>query len=379
MLYDHLGRVWAFCNEGSILILSETSGKLLNEIRNKRLNFKNESKGLQFWAVFESKDHTIYMATSWGLRKIRNDSTEVHVILSNSPDPFYSKEIFACSMDDDEKLWFSDAENLFRLDEKQNRLEKILDLNHGVDSGQSTIYALFNGKEGDIWAGSQDGLAILLREKQPFSKYYQSFSSAVKIQHAFSLYQTNDSIMYCGASDGLYKVNLKSHLITEIDNGNACYMINRWSSKQLILSNSRGLFIVANDHLNRASYVYPWLRPIEHDLFCAAVHYNDSIIVFASQLQKGLYVCNLNRKEITTYNAGNSSLKLDNDVVNSLFLDEQGRLWVLSINTIFLFDPLNGSSTPYQIVLPLTKEKAGILFDMCETKSGYGITAYGKD
>jgi ligand-binding sensor domain-containing protein len=377
ILCDHLGRIWAFCDGLGILVLSGQTGKLISKIPVEQLNFFGVASALRFWNVFESDSNEIYMATSWGLRKIENAGSNSGVSLPEDSDFFYNDELFACAKDVDDRIWFSNANSLFRWDTKQKKVDKILDINQEADTRLSTIYSLYSDDQGYIWAGSEEGLSILHRDRQQFDKYYHSFYSSTKIQHAFSLHMTSDSIIYCGSADGLYKVNLNSRSIMEMDGGHSCYMIDEIHDKQLIISNSRGLFVLTKDQMIPANRVYPCLEPLQHELLCASVHYNDSIIVFGSQIQNGLYVWNTNKGTITSYNSKNSHIAPDNDVVNALFKDKSGRLWVLSINTIFLFDPLTGSSQSFQITDPASKLKCGILFDMCETANSFWIAGYG--
>lgn len=381
LLCDRAGRIWAFCDGLGVLILSGTTGKLLFRIPAKRLNFFASPKDLHFWGAFDAAGQDIYMATNWGLRRISYNSTGnsagIHVRSSEGPDFFYNDELFAGAMDADHRIWFSNASGLFRWDPAQKSLDRIFDANQESDSWQSTIYALYSDSKGFIWAGSEEGLSILHRRKQPFDKFYHSFSSGSRIQHAFTLYPLNDSITYCGAGNGLYRVNMNNRLITQIDNAGSCYMIDEIGRKQLIGSNSKGLFTIIGDHLVPASRLYPWLAPIQHELLCASLRYNDSIMVFASQLQKGIFVCNTKSKKISTYNSGNSALALGNNVVNALFKDSRGRLWVLSINTVFLFDPITGSCQTFHITDPATRQPCGILFDICETKNSFWLAGYG--
>jgi signal transduction histidine kinase/ligand-binding sensor domain-containing protein len=377
LLRDHSGNIWAFCNGKGLLVFSAPSHRLFS-LSQETFNFFHNSDDLHFWNVFDAGSSGIYAATNWGLRKIDCDSSRLRLSRTFDTSSFASQQLFACTVDNQGRVWFSNASSLLRWDPASRKTEKIADVNQATDSWQSTICALLTDRQGNIWAGSGEGLSFLSPAPKPFDKFSHSFFSSTRIQHAFTLHAVGDSIIYCGASNGLYKVNLVNRRIRKIDDASSWYMMESLDDRRVLASGSRGLFIIDGDQLTPASQRYPFLAPLSNDLLCASLRLNDSIFIFGSQSQKGLSVCDLKHKKLTCYNSGNSLLNLENDVINALFKDSRGRIWVLSINSIFQFDPLTGTCSAYHIQHPLTKEKMGIFFDMCETSGSFFIAAYGQ-
>ena len=362
LVRDSAGTVWAFCNGRGIFALPRGA-------RNFGLTDQLPAD-LRIWNVFDAGEKGMFMATTRGLLRIAHDSAYATL---------YTGEIFACTSDRSGRLWFTNATSLLRLDPTVGgTIEKIADINQGTNSWQSTIYALFTDRDGDVWAGSEEGLSFLSLAPQPFEKFSNSFFSKTRIQHAFTIHVAADSLIYCGASNGLYKINPLTRDIARIDEGNSYYMMEQLAPHQLLVASNRGPLIAEGDKLTPAALVYPFLSALSHDQLCASVRFNDSLLIFGSQLQKGLYVCDIKNKKIRNFSSANSSLAPDNDVINGLFKDSSGRLWVLSINTIFQFDPLTGAAVGHHVLNPSTGDKYGIFFDMCEVAGSFWIAAYGQ-
>lgn len=356
LLTDASGNVWAFGDNHGVLIIDGKTGRPLTTIP---LRIPN----LLFWDVTMA-GHTIYAATSSGLKKFDVSRKQ---LVDTEVGPFRpDEELFSCVADNTGQLWVANAHGLYRYNGTWSRIR---DVNFEVDSWQSAIYEIFIDREGNTWLGSQEGLAYLSNQRRPFEKYYRSIHSSVKIQHAFSIFNDDNKVIYCGAANGLYQVHPDNRSIEKIDSSSSNYLITRLPDQAILVSNSKGCAIVRHQQLIPVGEVYPSLRALQPELLSSAVQYNDSIMVFGSQLHKGLYIWNTRAGTLRVMNGRNSQLRLDNDIINALYKDKKGQLWVLSEEQLFRLDPLTDSCTSFHF--------HRILFDMCETSNGYWIAAYG--
>lgn len=377
LLSDSLGRLWAFCDGQGIFLFDATTCKPLYKIPAADLNVFHSKKPLLFWNIAQSTDHTIIAATNWGIREIHGDLFGIHLLQPAAPRLPYNNEILSCVSDRKRNLWLSDAHSLYKLDDQDQRLYRIAESNNGSDSWETAIYALFVDDQDRVWLGSEEGLSYFAPLPPSFEKYYKSYSSNTKIQHAFSIYPSNDSTVLCGAANGLYSVNTHSHAITKINETSSCYLVARLSDHQTVISNSLGIFLLSDNKQQKITSVYPEFAAIESELLCGWVKYNDSLILMASELHSGLYVWNTRKRKIAVYNSTNSQLHLEDGIINAIFKDREGTAWILSVSSINRFDPLSGNTTTFQLKDPHSKGNCNILFDMCETRDRYWFAAYG--
>lgn len=384
LLADPKGRIWAFCDGDGILVFDGKSGKLLNQIGAEKLNFYGSKKTLLFWNVSLSEQNGILAATNWGIRVIDPNADVVREegfpSASKAADKrafFTESEIFNCIDGRDGNIWFSNAHGLFRLHSNTQKVHKIQENNDHDDSWQSAVYSLYADNSGRIWLGSEEGLSYFIPRPPGFEKYYTSYNSNVKIQHAFSIYPANDSIIYCGAANGLYEVHTRQHSIRKLSEASSCYLVSPVTDKQILVSNSQGIFVISREGLFPIRQLYPEFKVVENDLLASMIRYNDSMIIMGSELHKGLYVWNTKRGTIRLFASGTNGLMLDDGTINSIYKDRAGQVWVLSEHSMVRFDPFNGIGVCIHLRDPVSRQNCSILFDICETADSYWIAAYG--
>ncbi len=377
LLTDDQGRIWACCDEAGVLLLDGKTGRILSQLPAEDMNTAGSRKSILFWNITEALQNEAFVCTNWGLRQISAVNNKLSLKQRNATNVINSKEVFSCALDTTGNLWISDAHHLYKEERQTGRLTKISERNNESDAWQTAIYSLFFDDNNRLWMGSEEGLSYCSLRKQPFEKFYRSAGSTTKIQHAFSIYPLNDSIVYCGAANGLYEVNTNTDLIRQLHTGASCYLIAAVTPDNILVSNSEGLFIIAQGKLLRAKQLYPELAGIENDLFCAMTRYNNDIILLGSQLRKGLYVWDQRSGKITRHNSENGLL-LDQENISSFYKDKEGRVWVLSTNSLSQFDPLTSKSSRHLITGAASSQTSDILLDMCETHDSYWFAVYGK-
>ncbi|HEY4288022.1 MAG TPA: two-component regulator propeller domain-containing protein [Puia sp.] len=424
LLADSSGHCWAFCDGQGILVLDGNTGRLTTAIPAGLLNIYQSKKELLFWNACPADGGGILACTNWGLRRLDTIAGgSLRITQDGLPKTIVQNEVFSCTIDTGRNIWVSDAHHLYRLS-KGGHFTTISERDYGNDAWQTAIYALHADAGNRLWVGSEEGLSYFTPVTPAFEKFYRSHTGNARIQHAFSICPYNDSLVYCGAANGLYEVNTTTDEIRQLSTASSGYLTDQLNRDQLIVSNSKGLFILTRSRLSGdppfsglsgdaaaarppggspapqlvpARQLYPELQPLENDLLCAMVRYNDSIVLLASELRKGLYIWNTRTKKITLRN-GSNGLILDDGLINGLYRDRDGRIWILSVNSVSLYDPasfvkdslpgskdplsrskdpLSGSFTWFPLRVPGTGASCNILFDMCETSGSYWVAAYG--
>ncbi|MRG48737.1 hypothetical protein GFS24_26735 [Chitinophaga sp. SYP-B3965] len=364
-------RVVICCDGYGLIVLDPKSGKPVNTLPASMLNFYDDPVALEFWNGEPGKGDTLYLATNWGLRLMHFKGLQptIENPIGNS---ITDKEtVFACTPDAAGNLWITNKQGLYRLTKGKGSYTLIQDVNNTENTWGSIIYVLFNDKRNNIWAGSEEGLSYVSCHINPFEKYYRSSISPTRIQHAFALYMEGKDSLLCGASNGLYQVNLAERSIQRIDSNSAYYLIGALPDNQILISNNQGIFIRNQEGLVPASTVYPALKPLQHIQMNTLCSYSDSLVVLSSLFNNGLYVWNCKSGQIRSFSRRQKNLLLDDETVTSLFMDKQKNLFVISTSTIFRFNPVTGENKVYHI------PDKGVLMDMCETSHHYWLAIYG--
>ena len=376
LICDSAGRVWACCDGQGIYVFEGGTGQFKRKLEAPLLNFFGSSQSLVFWNIAQSAIGDIAIATNWGLRLFHHDELLQRYQLPPAESTPFSIEVFSCTYDQAGNIWLSDAHGLYRLT-SDGKIIRVAENTNASDRWQSSIYSLYADDKHFIWVGSEEGLSYFNPAKYAFARYYKSYNTGTKIQHAFSLCPVNDSFTYCGAANGLYRINTRNYLIDKLDETGSCYLICPLPDGRYLVSNSKGCFTLQHQSLRPVNKYYSELAPLKSDLLCCWSRFNDSILVMGSELHKGVYVWNQKTHQLTRFDAGNSGLQLDDGLVDAIYTDRKGRLWVLSVATLFQLDPHTGRARAFHLKVPGLGSNASILFDICETRDRFWIAAYG--
>ena len=374
LLFDSFHRVWIFSSNMGILIIDGSTRQVLQHIPPEAFRFAPLKTTFEFWDAALSA-HQLFVATSWGLRRIDFDAIHTPVIDTSTLAFLNHQEVLSCTVDNTGSLWVATQRGLYRTTPNGNQYTEVRDADFSASNWQSAIYQIFPDKQGDIWLGAQEGLAYFRNTERPlFSAYYQSSVPDVKIQHAYSLWAASDSVIYCGAQKGVYKVNRNDRSIVQIDSGTLCFLIFPLGDGRALFSNTNGLFILDRGKLEPAERLYPCLRSVRDNRFNSAVRISDSLILLGSQLQRGIYLWNTHCSRL--FGPVGAGLLYDN-VVNALYKTSQGQTWVLSEDRLFSWDPIHGCSPSLRLTHPTTKAPITILLDICRMGGRYWLAAYG--
>ncbi len=376
---DHFERIWLFCDNYGIIVLNASNLSIERIIPASEINFYNRGSKLLFTDCYISGDGYIYTATSWGVRAFFFDNQKIETRPHPTNMFFDSVEIFSCTGDRYNNLWMSDDKSLYAYNLRTKEYTKVSPENSNEDYWFKRLLQIFCDSSGNVWAGSQEGLASFSNTRKPFKYFYKSQYSNTKIKHAYCLLPYNDSVVYCGAADGLYKVNINSSEIKLIDAVNTCLMIYKDRNEKVFVSNAGGLFELRNNVLVKTGSNEILMKKMQDVLLNGALRYDDSLVYFSSFWQKGLYEWNSAIPRIEIYHNDTPRTRIKNlRMINRLFKSADNHFWVLSHNSVFQFNPLTKESKEFAIRKPGETGALNMLFDMCESKTSYWFAAYGR-
>jgi signal transduction histidine kinase/ligand-binding sensor domain-containing protein len=374
---DKYNRIWAFCNNQGVMVFNGSTGKLLQYIPITELRLDKAADPVTVWEVTGTAGNEVFAATSIGLLAFKSEPNKVVTNLLGQDPLFTSTGMFGCTVDKENNVWFSSATDLYKYNLASKRTDRIADAASPSDAWTSTIYYLFNDRDNNIWAGSQMGLGYFGVSEGVFTAYNKSLTSETNIAHAYTIYPANDTTVYCGATDGLYKLHTRTRSISKLQHGEYFFLIFKMPDGNVLVSYSLGLFVLVKDKLIPVASVYPFMKGIKNELLNSAIQINDSLVLVGTQTQKGIYLLNLKNQTLRNYTNENSGLGLDKNIVTALFKDRKNNIWVLSESMILQFNPFTGQHRVVRLTNPFNGSRYSIFYDMCETGSSYWIAAYG--
>jgi signal transduction histidine kinase/ligand-binding sensor domain-containing protein len=373
MLVCKDGKLLLCCDGEGLIVLNSRSGAPLANIPAALLNNDNREEPLTFANGAAGAGDTLYLATNWGLRILYFNGSRPVLLPPGKQAWMFREEIFACTQDGLGRLWLAGRKGLYRTDPRGDDYRTIQDANSPADDGENIVYALYTDRRNNIWAGSEEGLSYISSRPSPFRKFYRSAIITPKVKHAFAIYRSGGEEVLCGAANGLYRINTGSHAIQRIDTGGACYLVDRLPDRHVIVSNTHGIFVLEHDRLVPASSVYPALKPLQHVRLSALCSQGDSLVLLGSLFDNGVYVWHVKTGAIQNYSRKKGNLPLDDELVNAMFRDSRGQVFIISVNNVIRFDPVSGHYQAWKAGIPGNS----VLMDMCETAGHYWLAAYG--
>ena len=142
------------------------------------------------------------------------------------------------------------------------------------------------------------------------------------------------------------------------------------------MSNDEGTFVLKNNQLIPWHIPYPEFTSLGVIMLNSQLKINDSLFVLGTQNKKGILLWNPKSKTVKNINDKNSDIRLKDDNVNTLFKDGQESFWILSDNSVFLFDIKSNKVNEINIEDTTTKYKYTIFMDACKINSTYYLASY---
>ncbi|MDB5210480.1 MAG: histidine kinase [Sediminibacterium sp.] len=377
MTTDSQARLWALCDDyGAICIDNKMQAKLAFSKQQIQASVYKEKSKLRFLRFFVKNNH-LYMATSNGLRilSLFGDGR----LLEPTHTLIDSMEITGISSFGKDKLLFSANKKFGSYDPTIKKIVYYRDAGYHIDDWFGFVQqSFYDSSAQKIWIGTQEGIGYFTNEIMPFTGYFQSNDKSVKLKHLYSLLPENDSLIYCGDESGLFSININDNSIRQIGKEPRNLMLFKTRDKKILLSNLKGFYILEKDKLVPVGKRMPYLAPLENDFINCGLQFNDSVVFFSSFIQKGLYMWNTNTNRLTVYHTRSSNNPVKNlDIINHLYKNKSGSLFVLTEKEIIDFNPATGRYRNNVILTGKGKETFNNFMDMTETSDSYWIATYG--
>ncbi len=370
-------KIFTFSNHGAITTLSPADLHTLEKIR---LDNKPDVNETHFRGVDVISDSLLVMATSTGLRSIGAKGVVRYGVSDNLaafPGALSNCLVYAiCGYAD--KLMVSSAAGLFELNLQLRSFTKFTAAGNKVDDDYIETATAICPIGSSFILGSPLGLALVKNIASPFTRYeYSRTNGSVKITHLLHLCALNDSILYAGANEGLYTVNVASSEIKRLGKPETYFSAFPGPNKTMIACRLLGTDVISADGRNEpVGNVFPELDTLNNDAIISYASYKDSLIFLASENRNGLFIWDIKRRRLDNINVATRPLRLGSNVINRLFIDRSDILWIVCDNVLSTYNPISRTLSIVDIKDP-DKRVISIMMDICENRKSRFLAVYG--
>lgn len=373
---DSYDNVWAGITGYGMLILN---GKDNHPLQYIPLRDSGQS-AIKILSAVHPEPGVALLGTNKGLKQIKYDrhyKSDVDYNPCKTADILNHTEITALNINHTRGLIVATDHQLYKLSASLSD-NTVLEEPEKKFSGNwlSTVLCLYADSRDNLWMGCTAGIAFLPGQTSPFLPVCKSNSSNDKLDHVYSIYPLNKEKILAGLNNGFVEIDVTGNTFHKIDD-RACYYIFKDPNNRILTVNKQGIFVYENNKLIPVDNIYKEFHPYADYTLISYLQLTDSTAVLGTDNFRGILLWNFHRKTVVPVNISSPHLKLAADVVNTVYKDKQGRLWVLADKAITIIDKQFQRSTAVTFKDPVSKQHYNIFFDICEAKGDYWIAAYG--
>ncbi len=381
LVKDNQGNIWACYNEYGIVIYHGKTGEIIKEIPPARLHDAFGNEQTRFQGHLSLGNGVIFFATSHGIKKITYNQA-YDLTISKTPCPallsLNRESIHCIGSNKHGEILIGSFNALYRFDATLTRYVKLeetakLDGNGWLGSVQS----IYHDASDNLWLGCQEGLAFVPSKNSPFRSYTVDRSTHTVLDLVWSILPAPNGDLLVGLRHGLVHINAATNKFTTYDSRHEYYHLFKDHNGLTLVSRSDGLHIHKEGKLLRAEKVYPELTPFAKIPLMSHASINDSILLLGTENGEGIIKWNLRLHTATKIDQSSKINALPSNIVNQIYKDSKGNVWVLSDNVISIFSE-NFKKLYYTKLLdPATAQPYNLFFNICEARGDYWIAAYG--
>ena len=380
ILADRAGRLWLFCRNVGVLLFRANDLRLL-DMAGKPIPTDRSASDLLFYHCTLLQDGRILSAGNKGLQLFSaNGNDRITVARNPFPDipASHGMDIYACCQDRKGDIWFSASNHLVKIDRRSGGYSFIREHTSQSDlNWVNAVYDIYFDRNNDVWLGCQQGLAYAENRPSSFLSIHQSYSSGISIRHAYFLNPVSDSLVYCCAQDGLFRVSLADGSIQSLDTKRPYYHAFIDPFRNLIVSNTEGAFILKDGRFTGLGKFYPEFGPLKTLSFNSHCYIGDSVIVFGTENERGLVVWNFRSRKASIIDHGAKRDSLKENVINAIYKDSHGKIWILGDKSVSILDYETGKIQYLNTYNASNGRFYSVFFDICCVKDNYYLASYG--
>ncbi len=373
---DQYNNIWAGINGVGIALINSKTNELIKIIPIKELNDHTQSGVIQFYSAIDF-DNKLLFGTSQGLRLIRY-TKNYDININNTP------AIMSPILNNVPILWlgkskqdriFISAGNLYSVNMS---LTDPVTYNEPSTAASDWFTDVSNGcfvNNDLLFMGCKEGLGLMKLFQEPFEAVTNETTGKQKLGHVFSLWPYSEDSIVVASNNGLHLL-INKRQITSLNEDGFNQNISPFPNQQILVSKPGGLKLFNKKGMIQLSDTYPELAELKTWEINSVIKMNDSILALGTENFNGLVLWNLKSKTIKKVNQSTSPLKLEADIVNTIYKDARNNLWVLSDKVITIINSDLHASVSLNFVDSVSGLPTGLFFDMCEANGFYWIATY---
>lgn len=378
---DAYGKLWVGYSGYGILVYDPDKRTIIKTIPLSGLNDHTNSHDIRFYANAHISRGEILYATSQGLRKI-NYSPSYEIAVDNYP----CQDVPALNTVSTEYVTINKEGNIlvsgmgkFYQFNKTLNDHTVLEEPAKVQETDwlDAVQYVYQDNENNTWLGCQEGLGFIAHQSSPFTPFCYDKKTNIKLEHVRSLYASDKGQFLVGLRNGIVAIDPVAGKYVEYAPGHLYHHIFEDRKGLIHAARDDGMFIYRDGVLTSIAKIYPEFAPFASVPLNSHLFLNDSLVVLGTESSDGLLLWNTYNKTVRKIEQhGNQSL-LASSIVNNIYRDSKGYIWVLSDNVISILSPDLTQGKKITLREKSTGLDYKLFFDMCEVNGHYWIASYG--
>ncbi len=378
---DEFGNVWACYSGYGIVIYHGKLRTIISEIPLRDLNEHAGRNDMRFYSVTNPAPGQLIVGTDQGLRTINYDRS-YHFAINNSP----CKSFPAFNNESIEFVTHTASNEIYiagfgKLGKFSLSLENPIFLEEPARTTETdwlkAVQYLFFDKEKNLWLGCQEGLGFISIRNNPFTPYSFDKHTNIQLEHVRSLFTSGNGIILAGLRNGLVEIDQSTNTFRKFDPGHLIHHIFQDHKGIIHISRPDGMFTYNNGSIASIVATYPEFAPYKSLSINSHLLISDSLVVLGTESSNGVLIWNPVKKSVKSIGNGESSSILSSGIVNNIYRDTKGNIWVLSDNLIQVLSPDFKKSLLIKPFEKETNQPYKLFFDMSEVDGQFWITSYG--
>ena len=383
---DQQGNIWVSVENTGVAIFNN-EGELKQLLSKKKLG-DIAGNSFRLTDVYTASDGIVYLCTNAGLKCLVNtEGKYAEKKLRPELQGLGLIETHCILNDSFNMVWIGTSNGLYIYNTRLHRLDHCIH----QEAIKNTILDnyinnIFQDSFSNIWISTSKGVNLLTNIEYTIESISYDSKTKKSLDHIYSITPVNDSSVLAGTSTNLVLINTKKNSFQEI------LSTSKFGLIDAVASVAADLLIVSSEKRNilirkkKSSYEaiplnsrFPELREIENVYFSTIKKLNDSILLFGSRDESGLFVWNKKAHALRNFKSvkGTDAFLLDNYIQN-IKQDKKGNIWIISDLTLTRFD-LDNSHFFHIQPKPQTPNRINsyFLMDLYDDGEQYWITTYG--
>jgi serine phosphatase RsbU (regulator of sigma subunit)/ligand-binding sensor domain-containing protein len=299
-------------------------------------------------SIIQDRDGFFWIATQTGLYKYDGSDVKVY---DTSNTPLKGTRIQTVFEDSDGNIWFATQGNgACRYDKNTDAFFVYVNEEDNAKSisGDAFNWSSYNFAEdrhGAVWIGSAKGLNRYDKTTDTFIRYKHEpgKSGTLSNDDVRAVMEDKSGTLWVGTSDGLNKYDSATDTFTAYKDEDY-----KTTTIYALYEDSRGTLWVGTNYNGLASFdkaagqftYYSHTADPEFNVVNSISEYKDSLWLSHWLDIPGLSVFNLDTRTFANYNKDTRGFGLEDNGTMGTLVDKLGRLWVVSLSVIHIYDPV---------------------------------------